>query len=74
MKFVGSGKVKDIYDLGDDTLVFKFSDRVSAYDVKFHENIPQKGNILCSFAEFWFDNLDDVPNHFIKKNQILKLL
>ncbi len=67
MKFLGSGKVKDIYDLEDDTILFKFSDRVSAYDVKFHEDIPQKGNILCSFAEFWFDNLDDVPNHFIKK-------
>ena len=66
MKFLGSGKVKDLYDPGDDTLVFKFSDRVSAYDVKFHEDIPKKGNVLCRFAEFWFDELA-VPNHFVKR-------
>ncbi len=65
MKFVGSGKVKDIYDLEDGTLFFKFSDRVSAYDVKFKEDIPKKGNVLCKFAEFWFEQLD-VPNHFVK--------
>ena len=66
MKFLGSGKVKDLYDPGDDTLVFKFSDRVSAYDVKFHEDIPKKGNVLCRFAEFWFEELS-VPNHFLKR-------
>jgi len=52
--------------MGDDTLLFKFSDRVSAYDVKFNENIPQKGKVLCKFAEFWFNELA-VPNHFVKK-------
>ncbi|MGI9567758.1 MAG: phosphoribosylaminoimidazolesuccinocarboxamide synthase [Nitrosopumilus sp.] len=66
MKFLGSGKVKDLYDPGDDTLIFKFSDRVSAYDVKFHEDIPKKGNVLCRFAEFWFDKLP-TPNHFVKR-------
>ncbi|MDH5463643.1 MAG: phosphoribosylaminoimidazolesuccinocarboxamide synthase [Nitrosopumilus sp.] len=66
MKFITSGKVKDLYDMGDDTLLFKFSDRVSAYDVKFNEIIPQKGKILCKFAEFWFNELH-VPNHFVKK-------
>ena len=65
MKFVGSGKVKDIYDLEDGTILFRFSDRVSAYDVKFHEDIPQKGKVLCKFAEFWFEKLK-VPNHYIK--------
>lgn len=65
MKFIGSGKVKDLYDMEDGTLVFKFSDRVSAYDVKFNEDIPKKGKVLCKFAEFWFDELP-VPNHFVK--------
>jgi len=65
LKFVGSGKVKDLYDLEDDTLVFKFSDRVSAYDVKFKEDIPNKGKVLCKFAEFWFDKLT-IPNHYLK--------
>ena len=69
MKFIGSGKVKDLYDPenNDDTILFRFSDRVSAYDVKFSEDIPKKGQVLCKFAEFWFDELD-VPNHFIKLN------
>ena len=66
LKFLASGKVKDLYDPGDDTLIFKFSDRVSAYDVKFKENIPKKGEVLCKFAEFWFNELS-VPNHFVKK-------
>ena len=73
MKFIGSGKVKDLYDNENDTLTFKFSNRVSAYDVKFHEDIPKKGNILCRFAEFWFNELS-VPNHFVKRiseNQIV---
>jgi len=65
MKFLASGKVKDIYDLEDGNLLFLFSDRVSAYDVKFKEEIPKKGEILCKFAEFWFNELD-VPNHFVR--------
>lgn len=73
MKFIGSGKVKDVYDLEDGTLLFKFSDRVSAYDVKFHDPIPQKGEVLAKFAEFWFNKLP-VKNHFVKsvsKNEII---
>lgn len=73
MKFLGSGKVKDVYDLDDGTLLFKFSDRVSAYDVKFHDPIPRKGEVLCRFAEFWFNKLP-VPNHFVRsvsKNEIV---
>ncbi|MDH3278263.1 MAG: phosphoribosylaminoimidazolesuccinocarboxamide synthase, partial [Nitrosopumilus sp.] len=52
MKFLTSGKVKDLYEYDEDTLIFKFSDRVSAFDVKFKENIPKKGEVLCKFAEF----------------------
>ena len=66
VKFLTSGKVKDLYDSGNDELIFKFSDRVSAYDVKFKENIPQKGKVLCKFAEFWFNELS-VLNHFVKR-------
>ena len=67
MKFLTSGKVKDVYEIDNDNLLFKFSDRVSAYDVKFQDEIPQKGKVLCKFAEFWFENLD-VANHFVKAN------
>ena len=66
MKFLTSGKVKDLYEQDKDTLIFKFSDRVSAFDVKFKESIPKKGEVLCKFAEFWFNKLS-VPNHFVKR-------
>ena len=66
MKFLTSGKVKDLYEKDDNSLLFKFSDRVSAYDVKFSQDIPKKGQVLCHFAEFWFNKLD-VSNHFIKR-------
>ena len=65
MKFLNSGKVKDVYDMGDDTLLFNFSNRVSAYDVKFNDEIPKKGKVLCKFAKFWFEQLE-VDNHFVK--------
>jgi len=67
MKFLTSGKVKDVYDLEDGNLLFKFSNRVSAYDVKFKDEIPKKGEVLCKFAEFWFEKLE-TPNHFVKTN------
>ena len=66
MKFLTSGKVKDLYEKDENSLLFKFSDRVSAYDVKFSQDIPKKGQVLCHFAEFWFNKLD-VSNHFIKR-------
>ena len=66
MKFLTSGKVKDLYEKDENSLLFKFSDRVSAYDVKFSQDIPKKGQVLCHFAEFWFNKLD-VPNHFLKR-------
>lgn len=73
MKFIGSGKVKDIYDLEDGTILFKFSDRVSAYDVKFREDIPKKGEVLCKFAEFWFNELP-VKNHFVKRKSNTEII
>ena len=66
MKFLTSGKVKDVYELEDNLLLFKFSNRVSAYDVKFKDEIPKKGEVLCKFAEYWFNKLD-VSNHFVER-------
>ena len=65
MKFLRSGKVKDIYETDDGNLLFHFSDRVSAFDVKFQTPIPRKGEILCKFAEFWFKELPN-ENHYIR--------
>jgi len=66
LKFLTSGKVKDVYELEDGKLLFKFSNRVSAYDVKFKDEIPKKGEVLCKFAEYWFKKLC-VPNHFVER-------
>lgn len=66
MKFLTSGKVKDVYELEDGKLLFKFSNRVSAYDVKFKDEIPKKGEVLCKFAEYWFKKLC-MPNHFVER-------
>jgi phosphoribosylaminoimidazole-succinocarboxamide synthase len=66
LKFLTSGKVKDLYDVDESSILFRFSDRVSAYDVKFKQDIPRKGEVLCKFAEFWFNELP-VSNHFIKR-------
>lgn len=64
MKLLRKGKVKDIYELDDDIL-FHFSDRVSAFDVKMVTPIPRKGEVLCSFGEFWFNTLH-TPHHMVK--------
>jgi phosphoribosylaminoimidazole-succinocarboxamide synthase len=65
MKFVHSGKVKDVYELDDKNLLFHFTDRVSAYDVPMITDIKGKGEILCKFAEFWFNCLDS-RNHMVR--------
>lgn len=59
------GKVKDVYELGEDQLVFVFSDRVSAYDVVLPSIIPRKGEVLCKLAAYWFDYLK-TPNHMVR--------
>ena len=73
MKFIASGKVKDIYEVDDKQILFKFSDRVSAYDVKFKEDIPKKGEVLCKFAEYWFNEIP-VPNHFVKRESNTEII
>jgi phosphoribosylaminoimidazole-succinocarboxamide synthase len=59
------GKVKDVYDLGNDQLLFLFTDRVSAYDVVLPATIPRKGEVLAKLGAYWFEYLD-VPNHMVR--------
>jgi phosphoribosylaminoimidazole-succinocarboxamide synthase len=61
-----SGKVRDIYELGSDQLLFIASDRISAFDYILATGIPHKGRVLTQISLFWFDFLADlVPNHLI---------
>ena len=60
---VRRGKVRDIYDLGDQLLMVS-TDRISAYDWVLPSGIPDKGRVLTQISAFWFDELD-VPNHLL---------
>ena len=73
MRLVASGKVKDIYEAGPETLLFRFSDRISAYDVRFQGGVPRKGEVLCAFAEHWFTKLG-VPSHFVERTAPAEML
>ena len=61
-----SGKVRDVYDAGDDRLLFVASDRMSAFDVIMAEPIPDKGRVLTAISAYWLDATRDlVPNHMV---------
>jgi len=61
-----SGKVRDLYDLGDGRLLMVASDRISAFDVVLPNPIPDKGRILTELSLWWFDQLSDlIDNHVI---------
>jgi phosphoribosylaminoimidazole-succinocarboxamide synthase len=61
-----SGKVRDVYTVDDQRLLFVATDRISAFDYILATGIPQKGRVLTQISLFWFDFLADVvPNHFI---------
>jgi len=57
---INSGKVRDIYAVGDDRLLMVTSDRISAFDVVMAESIPDKGRVLTAMSAFWFGELADV--------------
>jgi len=61
-----SGKVRDVYTLDNESLLFVATDRISAFDYVLATGIPQKGRVLTQISLFWFEFLKDiVPNHLI---------
>jgi phosphoribosylaminoimidazole-succinocarboxamide synthase len=65
LKLKGRGKVRDIYDLGDQLLIVA-TDRISAFDVVMPDPIPDKGRVLTQLSTFWFELTKDlVQNHVI---------
>ena len=63
---VGSGKVRELYALGDDRLLLVASDRLSTYDVVLPTEIPDKGRVLTGLSAYWFTRTRElVPNHFL---------
>jgi phosphoribosylaminoimidazole-succinocarboxamide synthase len=65
IKKLRSGKVRDIFDLGD-ALLLVASDRISAFDVIMPNGIPRKGEVLTQISHFWFEKFASlVPNHLL---------
>src|SRR5271166_2273602 len=61
-----TGKVRDVYQLDSERLLFVATDRISAFDYVLATGIPQKGRVLTQISLFWFDFLSDIiPNHLI---------
>lgn len=66
MKKISSGKVRDIYEVDENSLMLVVSDRISAFDNIMPQDVPEKGIILNQISAFWFDYVSDiVPNHII---------
>ena len=64
--FLRSGKVRDLYALGDDRLLLVASDRICAFDVVLPTIIPDKGRVLTGLSRFWFAETGAiVPNHLL---------
>lgn len=64
LQLYASGKVRDIYKVDANHLLFVASDRISAFDYVLATGIPNKGRVLTQLSLFWFDFLSDiVPNH-----------
>src|SRR6266699_357912 len=64
--FLRSGKVRDLYAVGEDRLLLVASDRLSAFDVVLPTEIPDKGRVLTGLSRFWFDRTADLlPNHLV---------
>ena len=64
--YIRSGKVRDLYAIGDDRLLLVASDRLSAFDVVLPTPIADKGRVLTGLSRFWFRVTNDVvPNHLV---------
>src|SRR5438128_5799450 len=64
--FLRSGKVRDLYAVGDDRLLLVASDRLSAFDVVLPTTIPDKGRVLTGLSRYWFaETASVVPNHLL---------
>ena len=66
LELYASGKVRDVYRVDNEHLLFVATDRISAFDYVLATGIPNKGKVLTQLSLFWFDLLRDiVPNHLV---------
>jgi phosphoribosylaminoimidazole-succinocarboxamide synthase len=68
---ISQGKVRDIYDAGEDRLLMVASDRISTYDVVHPTPIPDKGKVLTGLTAFWLARTEDIcPNHLVSYTDV----
>ena len=65
LRKIASGKVREIFEIDDERLLFVASDRISAYDVVMNEQIPDKGRVLTGMTEHWLRLAGEIPNHLL---------
>ncbi|MBU0548264.1 MAG: phosphoribosylaminoimidazolesuccinocarboxamide synthase [Candidatus Omnitrophica bacterium] len=71
LKLFRRGKVRDVYDLGNELLIVS-TDRISCFDVVLPCGIPYKGKVLTSISSFWFDFIKDVIAHHLITTEVEK--
>jgi len=64
------GKVRDVFDAGDDRLLIVATDRISAFDHVLGSGIPDKGRILTQLSAFWFQRLADITPHHLLSTDV----
>jgi phosphoribosylaminoimidazole-succinocarboxamide synthase len=68
---IAQGKVRDIYEAGEERLLLVASDRISTYDVVHPTPIPDKGKVLTGLTAFWLDRTADIcPNHLVSYTEV----
>jgi phosphoribosylaminoimidazole-succinocarboxamide synthase len=71
LEHISSGKVRDIYAVGEDRLLLVASDRISTYDVVHPTPIPDKGKVLTGLTAFWLERTGDIcPNHLVSYSEV----
>lgn len=66
LPLIARGKVRDLYQVSSDSLLFVATDRISAFDVVMENGVPAKGKILTQLSKFWFNYLSNViKNHLV---------
>ncbi len=74
LNLVHRGKVRDVFDLGDDRLLMVATDRLSAFDVVLPDPIPGKGEMLCQISNFWFARTTHIIDNHLTGIDIASVL
>ena len=70
-----SGKIREVYNFSDDKILIKTSDKISAYDFVFEDELPNKGALLTQISKYWFEKTRHIiDNHILNDDELKKLI